>query len=232
MLIHELLDFHAGSRRDSIMAKFGEQTTTYAEAKQRSVRLASALVHLGIRKGDRVSVLMENSIDNLIVFYAILRCGAVAVPLNCRLVPQECLNLIIDSDSVALIVDERFRTTFEDIALPEFITLVAGGKTVFVDVTADWCVTCQWNKKTVLEVGAIADWLSGPDVVAMKADWTQPDPVIADFLSQHGRYGIPFNIVYGPAAPQGIALPELLSAGAVKSAAVQADPQARIATSD
>ena len=111
-------------------------------------------------------------------------------------------------------------------------TLVAGGKTVFVDVTADWCVTCQWNKKTVVEVGAIADWLSDPDVIAMKADWTQPDPVIADFLSQHGRYGIPFNIVYGPAAPQGIALPELLSAGAVKSAAVQADPQARIATSD
>ncbi len=110
--------------------------------------------------------------------------------------------------------------------------LVAGGKTVFVDVTADWCVTCQWNKKTVVEVGAIADWLSDPDVIAMKADWTQPDPVIADFLSQHGRYGIPFNIVYGPAAPQGIALPELLSAGAVKSAAVQADPQARIATSD
>jgi suppressor for copper-sensitivity B len=111
-------------------------------------------------------------------------------------------------------------------------TLVAGGKTVFVDVTADWCVTCQWNKKTVVEVGSVADWLSGPDVIAMKADWTQPDPVISDFLAQHGRYGIPFNIVYGPAAPQGIALPELLTANAVKSAAVQADPQARIATSD
>jgi len=111
-------------------------------------------------------------------------------------------------------------------------TLVAGGKTVFVDVTADWCVTCQWNKKTVVEVGSVADWLSGPDVIAMKADWTRPDPVISDFLAQHGRYGIPFNIVYGPAAPQGIALPELLTANAVKSAAVQADLQARIATSD
>ncbi|MDF1747593.1 MAG: protein-disulfide reductase DsbD family protein [Alphaproteobacteria bacterium] len=110
--------------------------------------------------------------------------------------------------------------------------LVTDGKTVFVDVTADWCVTCQWNKKTVVEVGAVADWLAGPNVIAMKADWTQPDPVIADFLAQHGRYGIPFNIVYGPAAPQGIALPELLSANAVKSAAVQADPGARIAAMD
>jgi len=54
--------------------------------------------------------------------------------------------------------------------------------------------------------------------VAMRADWTRPDATIAKFLSDHGRYGIPFNIVYGPGAPDGIALPELLSDGVVLEA--------------
>ncbi|WP_029010474.1 protein-disulfide reductase DsbD family protein [Azospirillum halopraeferens] len=95
-------------------------------------------------------------------------------------------------------------------------TLVAQGRTVFVDVTADWCITCQANKKLVVERGAVARRL-GPDggVVAMRADWTKPDERIAAYLARHGRYGIPFNVVYGPGAPDGIALPELLSEGAV-----------------
>lgn len=92
---------------------------------------------------------------------------------------------------------------------------VAAGRTVFVDVTADWCITCQANKKLVLNRGEVAQRMDDPGVVAMRADWTRPDATIAKFLSDHGRYGIPFNIVYGPGAPDGIALPELLSEGAV-----------------
>ena len=93
--------------------------------------------------------------------------------------------------------------------------LVASRQTVFVDVTADWCLTCQLNKAAVLERGQVYDRLAGPGVVAMQADWTRPDAAIARFLAHFGRYGIPFNVVYGPLAPQGIALPELLSAADV-----------------
>jgi suppressor for copper-sensitivity B len=88
---------------------------------------------------------------------------------------------------------------------------VAAGRVVFVDVTADWCLTCQANKKLVLDRDPVAAQLQGPGIIAMRADWTNPDPVIAAFLERHGRYGIPFNIVYGPAAPQGLPLPELLT---------------------
>ena len=49
----------------------------------------------------------------------------------------------------------------------------------------------------------------------MRADWTSPDPKIAAFLASFGRYGIPLNVVFGPAAPGGILLPELLTTGAV-----------------
>lgn len=95
---------------------------------------------------------------------------------------------------------------------------VAAGRTVFVDVTADWCLTCQANKSLVLERDPVASRLQGAGIVAMKADWTNPDPTISAFLERHGRYGIPFNIVYGPAAPEGIPLPELLSDAEVLSA--------------
>ncbi len=95
---------------------------------------------------------------------------------------------------------------------------VAAGRTVFVDVTADWCITCQANKKLVINRGETAKRLKGDGVVAMRADWTRPDERITAYLAAHGRYGIPFNIVYGPGAPDGLALPELLSEGAVVEA--------------
>ncbi|MBX6323710.1 MAG: thioredoxin family protein, partial [Rhodospirillaceae bacterium] len=93
--------------------------------------------------------------------------------------------------------------------------LVAQGNVVFVDVTADWCVTCQVNRRLVLEDAAVAARLGGPGVVTMLADWTRPSEAIAGYLASFGRYGIPFNVVYGPGAPRGIMLPELLSAAAV-----------------
>jgi suppressor for copper-sensitivity B len=89
--------------------------------------------------------------------------------------------------------------------------LVAKDLIVFVDVTADWCITCQVNKRLVLEQGRILELLNSPDVIAMQADWTRPDADIAAYLASFGRYGIPFNAVYGAAAPGGRALPELLS---------------------
>jgi len=88
---------------------------------------------------------------------------------------------------------------------------VAAGRVVFVDITAEWCLTCQVNKAVALETRDVARQMNGVGVVAMQGDWTRPDPVIGEFLKRFGRFGIPFNVVFGPAAPDGIALSELLS---------------------
>ncbi len=102
---------------------------------------------------------------------------------------------------------------------PEAIqTLVSQGKTVFVDVTAEWCVTCAVNKSLVLGDSQITNLLTHHNVIAMRADWTKQDPLITEFLSDHDRYGIPFNIVFGPSSPKGVPLPEILSIDAVKEA--------------
>lgn len=99
---------------------------------------------------------------------------------------------------------------------------VEDGKIVVVDVTADWCLTCKANKKLVLEQKAVKDILTADNILLLQADWTKRDETIAAYLKKYGRYGIPFNIVYGPAAPEGIPLPELLTKEAITGALAEA----------
>lgn len=108
---------------------------------------------------------------------------------------------------------------------------VASGEVIFVDVTADWCLTCKANKALVLDRNPVADLLASERVTAMRADWTRPSDAISTYLESFGRFGIPFNVVYGPAAPEGIALPEILTSEAVEDALRQAG-MARIAAAN
>jgi suppressor for copper-sensitivity B len=100
----------------------------------------------------------------------------------------------------------------------EISRMISQGQVVFVDVTADWCLTCKANKALVLDRSPVADLLSEEGVVAMQADWTRPNAEISRYLESHDRFGIPFNIVYGPSAPDGIVLSEVLTTNAVLGA--------------
>ncbi|MBN3723248.1 protein-disulfide reductase DsbD family protein [Burkholderia sp. Ac-20379] len=97
-------------------------------------------------------------------------------------------------------------------------TLVAKGKTVFVDVDATWCLTCKVNALTVLRRPEIQRALAAPNLVRMRADWSHADPGIARYVDGFGRAGIPLDVVYGPGAPNGRALPELLNTSAILDA--------------
>jgi thiol:disulfide interchange protein DsbD len=95
---------------------------------------------------------------------------------------------------------------------------LARGRTVFVDFTAAWCVTCQANKKLVLEREPVASELARRGVALMRADWTQRDPAITAALARHGRNGVPMYLVHRPGSARAQVLPELLSAAVVLDA--------------
>ncbi|MBI2744489.1 MAG: thioredoxin family protein [Burkholderiales bacterium] len=96
-------------------------------------------------------------------------------------------------------------------------TLLAGGQTVFVDYTAAWCVTCQYNKQTTLADAQVLADFDAKNVVMLRADWTRRDPAITAALAQLGRNGVPVYVFYRPGrAPQ--VLSEVLSVGEVRQA--------------
>jgi suppressor for copper-sensitivity B len=77
-------------------------------------------------------------------------------------------------------------------------SLSSEGQIVFVDVTADWCFTCKVNERLVLETPEVAKAFEEHQVLPMKADWTNRNDEITNFLAEHGRYGIPFYLLYRP----------------------------------
>lgn len=88
---------------------------------------------------------------------------------------------------------------------------LAQHKRVFIDVTADWCVTCKFNKYNVLQKDNVQKALQEADVVALRGDWTLPSDTITQFLKARGQVAVPYNQVYGPGLNDGEVLPTLLT---------------------
>lgn len=94
--------------------------------------------------------------------------------------------------------DDQGWMAFDETAIAGYLN---EGKPVFVDVTADWCVTCKYNERVVLADRDVMAEFKRQGVVLMKADWTHQDPTIAAYLKKHGRAGIPFYAFYKPGQP-------------------------------
>jgi thiol:disulfide interchange protein/DsbC/DsbD-like thiol-disulfide interchange protein len=94
--------------------------------------------------------------------------------------------------------------------------LAATGQSVFVDFTAAWCVTCQYNKKATLANAAVLADMDARNVALLRADWTRRDPAITAALAQLGRSGVPVYVFYKPGrAP--VVLSEILSVSDVRA---------------
>ena len=103
------------------------------------------------------------------------------------------------------------------------------GTPVFVDIGADWCVTCKANEYAVLNTQTFRDLLEKTGAVYMKGDWTDVDPEIGAYLQEFHSPGVPLYVVYPRGGGAGRALPTVLTASLVRNALVHAgvEPAAR-----
>jgi len=98
--------------------------------------------------------------------------------------------------------------------------LQAQGTSIFVDFTADWCITCKINERIALESPAVIEAFAKNEVAALRADWTRQDPTITRMLEANGRAGVPLYLFYPKPGPRGerpapVILPQILTAATI-----------------
>ena len=89
--------------------------------------------------------------------------------------------------------------------------MINNNENIFVDITADWCVTCKVNQALVFNSDRFSQIIKKYNIILMRGDWTKPNKNISTFMQKLDRYGIPFNAMYNIKNPQGLLFSELLT---------------------
>jgi thiol:disulfide interchange protein len=112
-------------------------------------------------------------------------------------------------------VGSQIRGDWQPFTPERLQTELEQGRTVFVDFTAAWCLTCKFNEASVLEAQDVRDAFQRHGIVKLKADWTNGDPVITKLLQQFGRPGVPLYVLYPAKNEEPIVFPEVLTKGMI-----------------
>jgi len=97
-------------------------------------------------------------------------------------------------------------------------TYIAEGQNVFIDFTADWCITCKANERIAFSSDDVRQTFKEKNFIMIKADWTTRNPEITRALESFGRNGVPLYVIYSESIDEPMILPELLTPGIVLDA--------------
>jgi thiol:disulfide interchange protein len=144
--------------------------------------------------------------------------GIAALAISAMLVLAGVALGFVQAQAAPAADTSRSSSDWEPYSEERLAELRRAGTPVFVDFTADWCLTCQVNERVALDRDEVRARFREEGVVLMKADWTRHDETITRALAAHGRQGVPLYVLYGrtPEDP-GRLLPEVLTPGLVLS---------------
>ncbi|MGV6807128.1 MAG: protein-disulfide reductase DsbD family protein [bacterium] len=126
---------------------------------------------------------------------------AIAAIVASLWIPVHSLNL----------ASHNIQTAWEPYSPKRLESLRLQRRTVFINLTADWCITCLANERAVLAQESTEALFRSTNTAYLKGDWTRYDPDITDLLNRHGRSGVPLYLVYSPGAEQAEILPQILT---------------------
>ncbi|HAG53423.1 MAG TPA: hypothetical protein DCL21_06525, partial [Alphaproteobacteria bacterium] len=154
----------------------------------------------------------DNGIATLVVFYIFIISFILWSATLKSKIKYILISMLICISTLGGYATNKTEKNINHFSKESVIKLNKEGKTVFVDFTAKWCLTCQYNKKTVLDTKAIKDAFEDSNVVFMIADWTNKDSAITDELKLLGRSGVPVYAIYSAYNTQEpTLLPEILT---------------------
>jgi len=122
--------------------------------------------------------------------------------------PERAMAAGTESPGTELTAAETGWTPYSDEALQRALD---AGRPVFVDFTADWCITCKFNENTVLSRDSVRDAFRAADTLMLKVDFTRRDDAVLQMLQAHGRAGVPLYLLYQPGVDTPQILPEMLT---------------------
>lgn len=170
-------------------------------------------------------------------FWLILRARDVSSPLAQRLVRALALTLFVvgfikglpsskeieGTRSRACLANEAttaepdaFGLIWEPYSEARLAALIAQGRSVYLDFTAEWCITCQVNERLVFSSSEVRALIVQKNVALMKGDWTTKSPSITAALRRYGRNGVPLNVIINKGKQESaVVLPNILTPGLV-----------------
>ena len=150
-----------------------------------------------------VGFILQNHFNYL--FIAICFSLALIVAISIKIFFKQKLPIIIFSIIIFFSLpffsffktnQSTIETDWMDITTVNLEDLLINNNIVFVDITADWCATCQFNKLNVINSSIIQQTFEKNNIIKLQGDWTKPNKQIEDFLQKHNRFGIPLNVMY------------------------------------
>jgi acyl-CoA synthetase (AMP-forming)/AMP-acid ligase II len=114
-LIHQFLENSADLYPDKIAVVYMNHRYSYRDVEKKANSIANWLVYNGVRKGDRVAILLRNSIEYIYSYYGVLKAGGVVVPLKTVPDSKEIGRMLSDFSPIALITERRYSATVEEV---------------------------------------------------------------------------------------------------------------------